>query len=94
MQREINEKIDQFEEKKSKQRTIKRTSQLKNELDTIDYVPDDRQNSVIGKIYRSTKDEFNIKKNIGGKKKNKTKKQNKKTQKNNTERKKNKKLNN
>jgi hypothetical protein len=67
---EIKEKRDKM---KSKRRTIERTSQIKEELADIDYVPEDRQNSVKGKAYRSTRDSFNERNRIGGKK-NKTKK--------------------
>jgi hypothetical protein len=46
---------------------MKRTSHIKDELSLIDYVPEDRKNSVKGKTYRRVRDEFNKKKNIGGK---------------------------
>ena len=45
---------------------MKRTSQIKNELSNIDYLPEDRQNSVMGKTYRSVRDEFNKRNKIGG----------------------------
>lgn len=73
LQREINTKLDQFEEKTAKRRTVKRTSQIKDELLDIDYVPEDRKSSVKGKTYRRVKDEFNTRNKIGGKK-NKTQK--------------------
>lgn len=62
------------ENRRSKSRTMKRTAQVKDELLDIDYVPENNPNSVKGKTYRSTRDEFNTRNNIGGKKKNKTKK--------------------
>jgi hypothetical protein len=65
--------LNQIEEIGVKRRTMKRTSHIKDELSLIDYVPEDRQNAVTGKMYRRVKDEFNKKKNIGGKTK-KTKK--------------------
>lgn len=68
------ESLNQIEEVGTKRRTMKRTSQIKDELSDIDYVPEDRQNSVKGKTYRSVRDEFNKRNKIGGKKKNKTKK--------------------
>lgn len=68
------ELLNQLEEIGTKRRTMKRTFQIKNELSDIDYVPEDRQNSVKGKTYRTLRDEFNKRKEIGGKKKNKTKK--------------------
>jgi hypothetical protein len=68
------EPLNQIEEIGTKRRTMKRTSQIKNELSNIDYVPEDRQNSVKGKTYRTIRDEFNKRNKIGGKKKNKTKK--------------------
>jgi hypothetical protein len=67
------EPLNQIEEIGTKRRTMKRTSQIKNELSNIDYVPEDRQNSVKGKTYRTIRDEFNKRNKIGGKK-NKTKK--------------------
>ena len=65
--------LNQIEEIGVKRRTMKRTSHIKDELSLIDYVPEDRQNTVKGKTYRRVRDEFNKKKNIGGKTK-KTKK--------------------
>jgi len=38
-------------------------------LSDIDYVPDDRQNSVKGKMYRNVRDEFNKRNKIEGIKK-------------------------
>ena len=76
---QLHEKIEQFDEKR---RTLARTARIKNELDDIGYVPDDRQNSIKETIYRSTKANFNENKTRGGgKKKKKTKKtkKNKKT---------------
>jgi len=73
----INKKVkEQRNEKKSKRRTMKRTLQIKNELEDIGYVPDDRLNSVKGTIYRRKKISFDEKKNKtkGGNKKKKTKK--------------------
>jgi hypothetical protein len=52
---------------------MKRTSKIKNELSYIDYVPEDRQNSVKGKTYRNVRDKFNERNKIGGMKR-KTKK--------------------
>jgi hypothetical protein len=74
IQREEEKIKTQIEEIGTKRRTMKRTSQIKNELSNIDYVPEDRQNSVKGKTYRTIRDEFNKRNKIGGKKKNKTKK--------------------
>lgn len=51
--------FSQLEEIGTKRRTMKRTSKIKDELSVIDYVPDDRKNSVKGKTYRSVRDEFN-----------------------------------
>ena len=65
--------LNQIEEIGVKRRTMKRTSHIKDELSLIDYVPEDRPNAVKGKTYRRVRDEFNKKKNIGGKTK-KTKK--------------------
>jgi hypothetical protein len=58
--------LNKIEEIGTKRRTMKRTSQIKNELSDIDYVPEDRQNSVMGKTYRSVRDEFNKRNKIGG----------------------------
>ena len=71
--------LHQIDEMGVKRRTMKRTSRIKNELSDIDYVPEDRTNSVKGKTYRSVRDEFNKKKMGqsrlgGGKKQHKTKK--------------------
>ena len=65
--------LEQIEEIGAKRRTMKRTSRVRDELSLIDYVPDDRENAVKGKTYRITRDRYNNKNNIGGKKKNKTK---------------------
>ena len=67
------ETLNQIEEIGVKQRTIKRTSKIKDELSDIDYVPEDRQNSVKGKTYRNVRNEFNKRNKIGGMKR-KTKK--------------------
>ena len=45
---------------------MKRTSKIKDELSNIDYVPEERQNSVKGKTYRSVRNEFNKRNKIGG----------------------------
>jgi hypothetical protein len=71
------EPLNQIEEIGVRRRTIKRTSQIKNELSDIDYVPEDRQNGVKGKTYRNVRDEFNKRNKIGGMKR-KTKKYRKK----------------
>ena len=74
---QLHEKIGQFHEKR---RTLARTARIKNELDDIGYVPDDRQNSIKGTIYRRKKNSFDKNKTItkresnGGKKKKKTNK--------------------
>jgi hypothetical protein len=65
--------LNQIDEIGVKRRTTKRTSHIKDELANIDYFPEDKQNAVKGKTYRRVRDEFNQKKNIGGKNK-KTKK--------------------
>jgi hypothetical protein len=59
--------LNQIDEIGVKKRTMKRTSHIKDELSLIDYVPEDRKNAVKGKTYRRVRDEFNKKKNIGGK---------------------------
>jgi hypothetical protein len=64
--------LNQIDEIGVKNRTMKRTSHIKDELANIDYFPEDKQNAVKGKTYRRARDEFNQKK-IGGKNK-KTKK--------------------
>ena len=61
------EPLNQIEEIGVKRRTMERTSKIKDELSAIDYVPEDRQNSVKGKTYRSVRNEFN---KIGGMKRN------------------------
>jgi len=71
------EPLNQIEEIGVRRRTIKRTSQIKNELSDIDYVPEDRQNGVKGKTYRNVRDEFNKRNKLGGMKR-KTKKYRKK----------------
>jgi len=68
---EIQEKfnkiiIEQREHKRSKRRSMKRTSLFADELAEKDIVPDDRQNSVFGKTYRTARDKFNSR--TGGKK--------------------------
>lgn len=84
---EINEQRDKIEEKSSKARTIKRTSEIKDELFDIDYVPDFRPDSVKGKLVRNVGETW-PRTNLGGKKnggkktggkknKNKTRKQRK-----------------
>lgn len=67
------EPLNQIEEIGVKRRTMKRTSKIKNELSYIDYVPEDRENSVKGKTYRNVRDKFNKRNKIGGMKR-KTKK--------------------
>jgi hypothetical protein len=57
----LNEKIENMEERR---RSIERTLYFKLELLDIDYVPDERINSVKGKIYRTIKEEFNSRNNI------------------------------
>ena len=49
LHQEINQKLGIFEEKRSKKRTVKRTSRITEELLDIDYFPDDRKNSIKGK---------------------------------------------
>lgn len=56
---QINERI--AARKADKQRATGRTSQFKDELLNIDYVHDDRSNSVKGKTYRKTRDSWNKK---------------------------------
>jgi hypothetical protein len=75
------EPLNQIEEIGVRRRTLKRTSQIKNELSDIDYVPEERQNSVKGKMYRNVRDEFykrNTKRTKTGGMKRKTKKYRKK----------------
>ena len=60
------EPLNQIEEIGVKRRTMERTSKIKDELSAIDYVPEDRQNSVKGKTYRSVRNEFNKRNKIGG----------------------------
>jgi len=67
------EPLNQIEEIGVKRRTMKRTSKIKNELSYIDYVPEDRENSVKGKTYRNVRNKFNKINKIGGMKR-KTKK--------------------
>jgi len=57
----LNEKIENMEERR---RIIERTSYFKLELLDIDYVPEEKENSVKGKIYRTIKKEFNCRNNI------------------------------
>lgn len=66
--------LNKIEEIGTKRRTRKRTAKIIEELSAIDYVPEDRKNSVKGKKYRTLRDEFNKINKNGGKKKNKTKK--------------------
>jgi hypothetical protein len=56
MKNAINEKIENMEQRR---RTIERTIHFKLELLDIDYVPDERENSIKGKLYRKIKKEFN-----------------------------------
>ena len=79
---EINEQRDKLEEKRSNARTLKRTSEIKDELLDIDYVPDFRPHSVKGKLVRNVGDEWEKRNPRGGNKRNKTKK-NRKTRRNN-----------
>jgi hypothetical protein len=58
--------LKHIEEIGVKRRTMKRTSKIKNELLDIEYVPEDRHNSVKGKTYRSVRDEFNKRNKIKG----------------------------
>lgn len=52
------EPLNQIEEIGVKRRTMKRTSKIKKELSTIDYVPEDKEKSVKGKEYRRARDKF------------------------------------
>ena len=70
--REINEQRDKMEERKSRRRTIGRTSEIKDELLDIDYVPDFRPHAVKGKLVRNVGEDW-TERNRGGKK-NKTRK--------------------
>jgi len=74
---EINDQRAKLEEKRSKARTIKRTSEIKDELVDIDYVPDFRPDSVKGKLVRNVGETWPRTKLGGKKKKNNTKKQRK-----------------
>jgi len=58
--------LKHIEEIGVKRRTMKRTSKIKNELLDIEYVPEDRHNSVKGKTYRSVRDKFNERNKIRG----------------------------
>lgn len=58
--------LKHIEEIGVKRRTMKRMSKIKNELLDIEYVPEDRHNSVKGKTYRSVRDEFNERNKIKG----------------------------
>lgn len=71
------EPLNQIEEIGVKRRTMNRTSKIKKELSEIDYVPEDKPDSVKGKEYRSVRDKFNTRNGIGG-----MKRKTKKTQKN------------
>jgi hypothetical protein len=57
----LNEKIENMEERR---RIIERTIHFKLELLDIDYIPDEKENSVKGKIYRTIKEGFNSRNNI------------------------------
>jgi hypothetical protein len=57
----LNEKIENMEERR---RSIERTLLFKLELLDIDYIPDERINSVKGKIYRTIKEDFICRNNI------------------------------
>ena len=76
--KKIHEKIKQeLEQRFEKIRSKRRTAQIKDELGLVDYVPDDRSNSIKGKKYRISKERFEKNKTKGGKKakrRNKTKK--------------------
>ena len=71
LKKEIDVKLTQINERRAaKQRATMRTSQFKDELLDIDYIPDDRPKSVKGKTYRKTRDYWNKKfksKSKGGK---------------------------
>jgi hypothetical protein len=71
LKKEIDVKLTQINERRAaKQRATGRTSQFTDELLGVDYVPDNRQNSVKGKTYRKTRDSWNKKhkSKIGGSK--------------------------
>ena len=59
-----SEKVQNYYDEyvKAKKRTIIRTLFIKNELSLIDYIPEDKEKSVNGKIYRILKNEFNNRK--------------------------------
>jgi hypothetical protein len=66
LKEEIDMKLTQINERRAarkadKQRATVRTSQFKDELLSVDYVPDNRPNSVRGKTYRKTRDSWNKK---------------------------------
>jgi len=62
LKKEIDVKLTQINERRAaKQRATGRTSQFKDELFSVDYVPDNRPNSVRGKTYRKTRDSWNKK---------------------------------
>jgi hypothetical protein len=68
LKKEIDMKLTQINERKAdKQRATGRTSQFKDELFGLDYVPDNRPNSVKGKTYRKARDSWNTRQNKGGK---------------------------
>lgn len=71
LKQEIDAKLPEIEERRAaKQRATGITSQFKDELLDIDYVPDDRPKSVKGKTYRKTRDSWKKKhksKSKGGK---------------------------
>jgi hypothetical protein len=75
---ELSNKLEEFKEKgEPMRRTQERTSLLQEEIFGAPYVPENRTDSVIGKKYRTLKEDFNRRNlggNLGGKKKNKTKK--------------------
>ena len=69
LKKEIDVKLTKINERRAaKQRATRRTSQFSDELLGVDYVPDDRSNSVKGKTYRKTRDSWNNKhkSKIGG----------------------------
>ena len=68
--------LNQIDEILAKKRTMKRTSQVKEEMSNIDYVPEDREKSVKGSEYRAAKNRFTQQATSqrGGKRKTKTQK--------------------
>ena len=46
------------EEREEKERVTKRTFKIKDEILLKDYIPDDKNNSIMGKSYREAKNKF------------------------------------